>query len=134
MITRPAGDEAFKRGNYRDAWTKYSESLDLVPNQQIAFKIYCNRAMAFVKANRFEEGLADAEKAIQLKSDFEKAFYWKAKALYGLRNFSDAALCVVDGMSDFEMLLDLVVSYSRSRAFLASPAVLAILRLQAQPG
>eukprot|EP00958_Prasinococcus_capsulatus_P018088 scaffold2088_cov399-Prasinococcus_capsulatus_cf.AAC.56 len=91
------GDDAFKRGNYRDAWTRYTESLDLAPKQENAYKLYSNRAMAYVKANRFEEGLADAGRAIDLKSNFEKAYFWKAKAYMGLRQYPEATQTMIEG-------------------------------------
>ena len=52
----------------------------------------CNRSLAYSKALRYAEALADAEQAISLAPSWEKAHYRKGTALIGLKEHPEAAL------------------------------------------
>ena len=64
------GNEAFKSGNFEKAIEHYSESISIDPSGNAA--IYTNRALAYQKENRFNEGLADARSAVKVDCNFLK--------------------------------------------------------------
>ena len=65
----------------------YNQSIKLNP---IESTTYCNRALAFIKIKQFEKGMQDCNKAIEIKSDYSKAFYRRSQCLIGLNRFPEA--------------------------------------------
>lgn len=84
-------DSALKSGNARDAYIKYTECLNLVPQKyEQLHVIYSNRSLAYAKARKFELALTDAEKACELQPGWHKAWWRKAAALKALRRYNEA--------------------------------------------
>ena len=72
--------EHFKKGEYNEANSIYTQCLELFPNNpQYNSTIYLNRAMSYSKQKKFEESLADLNKAIELNEKYAKAFVKRAE-------------------------------------------------------
>lgn len=86
-LRKDRGNVAFKEGNVAQAAVHYTEALDLDPSHVVAL---CNRAQCFLKLGEHEKALADAERAIEVKSDYVKAHFRRGLALHALERFTDA--------------------------------------------
>ncbi|XP_041964279.1 sperm-associated antigen 1 [Alosa sapidissima] len=78
------GNEFVKKGRYEEAVGKYSECLKLKSNE---CAIYTNRALCFVKLDRFAEAKQDCDAALALEPENKKAFYRRALANKGLKDY-----------------------------------------------
>lgn len=67
----------FLAAQYEDAKTKYSESLEMNPNDA---KVWSNRAACELKLEQHGLAIEDATKAIALDGSFSKAYYRRASA------------------------------------------------------
>lgn len=83
-------DEALRKGNYRDAWTKYTECLELSAGREGRDKLLSNRSMAYCKARRFDEALRDAEECARIVPRWEKGWWRMGQALFGLKRYDEA--------------------------------------------
>ncbi len=61
-----------------------AQRIELLPT------LFNNRSASLYKLERFKESLHDAEQALQLKPDFQKAYHRKAQALIALSEFDQA--------------------------------------------
>jgi tetratricopeptide (TPR) repeat protein len=59
----------------------YDEAIRINPNLA---PVYCNKAMSLSALKRYEEALNSSNKAIEIKSDFAEAWFYKSVALYNL--------------------------------------------------
>lgn len=67
--------ERFKKGEYNEANNIYTQCLELFPNNpQYNSTIYYNRAISYSKQKKYDESLADLNKAIELNEKYAKAF------------------------------------------------------------
>ncbi|CAN9514054.1 unnamed protein product [Ophioblennius macclurei] len=78
------GNDFVKKGQYQEALGKYTECLKLKP-QECA--IYTNRALCYVKLERFAEAKQDCDAALKLEPSNKKAFYRRALANKGLKDY-----------------------------------------------
>ncbi|KAM9852579.1 sperm-associated antigen 1-like [Aulostomus maculatus] len=78
------GNEFVKKGQYQDALGKYSECLKLKPEE---CAIYTNRALCYLKLERFTEAKQDCDAALKLEPTNKKAFYRRALANKGLKDY-----------------------------------------------
>eukprot|EP00230_Micromonas_polaris_P012092 CAMPEP_0197132040 /NCGR_PEP_ID=MMETSP1390-20130617/23263_1 /TAXON_ID=38833 /ORGANISM="Micromonas sp., Strain CCMP2099" /LENGTH=711 /DNA_ID=CAMNT_0042574651 /DNA_START=46 /DNA_END=2181 /DNA_ORIENTATION=- len=102
-------DAALKAGNYKDAYTKYSDCLNILPEgHKESVALYTNRSLAYAKANKFAEALQDAERACELNSGWAKAWWRKATALRSLQQYSQA-------LDAFSQSYELVEDKAKSR-------------------
>ena len=70
----------FKKGDYNEANKIYTQCLELFPNNpQYNSTIYLNRAISYSKQKKFDESLADLNKAIELNEKYAKAFVKRAE-------------------------------------------------------
>jgi len=83
-------DAALKAGNLREAYTKYTECLEIKPDEFGNDKIYANRSLAYSKALRYEEALKDADKAIECNSMWAKAHWRRGEALGFLKRYPES--------------------------------------------
>ncbi|KAK9824173.1 hypothetical protein WJX72_008288 [[Myrmecia] bisecta] len=90
------GDKALKEGNFKDAWTKYTEALQVKPGRDGIAKLYSNRSLAYAKALRFADALADANRAIEALPTWDKAHWRKGQALMGLKQHPQAVAAFQD--------------------------------------
>uniref|UniRef100_A0A3Q0R1J3 Sperm associated antigen 1 n=1 Tax=Amphilophus citrinellus TaxID=61819 RepID=A0A3Q0R1J3_AMPCI len=76
------GNDFVKKGQYQDALGKYTECLKLKPEE---CAIYTNRALCYLKLERFAEAKQDCDAALKLEPTNKKAFYRRAMANKGLK-------------------------------------------------
>ena len=84
--------EALVSGNHKEAYSTYTKCLEeLRPrNSSERCKLLCNRSMAYAKSSNFKAALEDGESAIAAMPSFAKAWWRKATAHVGLRQFPEA--------------------------------------------
>ncbi|XP_037641490.1 sperm-associated antigen 1-like isoform X1 [Sebastes umbrosus] len=78
------GNEFVKKGQYQDALGKYTECLKLKPEE---CAIYTNRALCYLKMERFTEARQDCDAALKVEPTNKKAFYRRALASKGLKDY-----------------------------------------------
>ncbi|XP_068591653.1 sperm-associated antigen 1-like [Cebidichthys violaceus] len=78
------GNEFVKKGQYQDAQGKYTECLKLKPEE---CAIYTNRALCYLKLERFAEAKQDCDAALRVEPTNKKAFYRRALANKGLKDY-----------------------------------------------
>uniref|UniRef100_A0A3Q3LAF0 Sperm associated antigen 1 n=2 Tax=Mastacembelus armatus TaxID=205130 RepID=A0A3Q3LAF0_9TELE len=78
------GNDFVRMGQYQDALGKYSECLKLKPEE---CAIYTNRALCYLKLDRFTEAKQDCDAALKLEPTNKKAFYRRALANKGLKDY-----------------------------------------------
>ncbi|XP_076004554.1 sperm-associated antigen 1 [Genypterus blacodes] len=78
------GNEFVKKGQYQDAVGKYSECLK-IKTEDCA--IYTNRALCYLKLERFAEAKEECDIALKLEPNNKKAFYRRAMANKGLKDY-----------------------------------------------
>ncbi|XP_031724442.1 sperm-associated antigen 1 [Anarrhichthys ocellatus] len=78
------GNEFVKKGQYQDALGKYTECLKLKPEE---CAIYTNRALCYLKLERFAEAKQDCDAALRVEPTNKKAFYRRALANKGLKDY-----------------------------------------------
>ncbi|KAB5530614.1 hypothetical protein PHYPO_G00131350 [Pangasianodon hypophthalmus] len=83
-LLKQEGNDLVKRGEFERAMEKYSECIALKPAE---CSIYTNRALCFLKLDRFAEARQDCDSALQMEPDNKKAFYRRALAHKGLKDF-----------------------------------------------
>ncbi|XP_051921538.1 sperm-associated antigen 1-like [Hippocampus zosterae] len=78
------GNTFVKNGQYQDALGKYSDCLQIKPEE---CAIYTNRALCYLKLERFAEAKQDCDAALKLEPSNKKAFYRRALANKGLKDY-----------------------------------------------
>ncbi|XP_047218097.1 sperm-associated antigen 1 [Girardinichthys multiradiatus] len=78
------GNDFVKKGQYQEALGKYTECLKLKPKE---CAIYTNRALCYLKLERFMEAKKDCDTALELEPGNKKAFYRRALANKGLKDY-----------------------------------------------
>ncbi|KAK2844121.1 hypothetical protein Q5P01_010780 [Channa striata] len=78
------GNDLVKKGQFQDAQGKYTECLRLRPEE---CAIYTNRALCYLKLERFTEAKQDCDAALKLEPTNKKAFYRRALANKGLKDY-----------------------------------------------
>ncbi|XP_054477382.1 sperm-associated antigen 1-like [Anoplopoma fimbria] len=78
------GNDFVKKGQYQDALGKYTECLKLKPEE---CAIYTNRALCYLKLERFAEAKQDCDTALGVEPTSKKAFYRRALANKGLKDY-----------------------------------------------
>eukprot|EP00887_Chlorella_sp_A99_P005264 scaffold1.g5264.t1 len=86
------GDAAIKDGNYRQAWERYTDAIAVKPDKQGLHLLLGNRSLAYLKAGRHAEALADADAAAALAPQWHKVHWRRGAALLGLRRVPEAVL------------------------------------------
>jgi len=80
-------DVAFKEKNYRDAIVYYTRALRYTPLNE---RVLSNRSAAYMKIDKHQIALDDANKAEEINPNWPKVFFRKGQALRGLKRFDDA--------------------------------------------
>ncbi|XP_068425516.1 sperm-associated antigen 1-like [Clinocottus analis] len=78
------GNDFVKKGQYQDALGRYSECLKLKPEE---CAVYTNRALCYLKLERFAEAKQDCDAALRVEPANKKAFYRRALANKGLKDY-----------------------------------------------
>lgn len=84
------GNSLVKKGEHRKAIEKYSQSIQLNPNEVTTFT---NRALCFLSVKQHKEAVSDCEKALSMDSSNIKALYRRAQAHRELQNLKS---CIDD--------------------------------------
>lgn len=87
-IMKQEGNDLVKNSQFQGASDKYSECLAIKPNE---CAIYTNRALCFLKLERFAEAKQDCDSALQMEPKNKKAFYRRALAHKGLKDYLSAS-------------------------------------------
>ncbi|XP_052473685.1 sperm-associated antigen 1 [Carassius gibelio] len=102
------GNALVRSGCYQDAVDRYTGCLQLKPHE---CSVYTNRALCFIKLQRFTEARQDCDSALQLHPTNKKALYRRALANKGLKDYvacrSDLqqVLCLDASVTEAEQLL-----------------------------
>ncbi|KAI5091089.1 sperm-associated antigen 1A, partial [Silurus meridionalis] len=81
-LLKQEGNDLVRRSEFQKALEKYSECIALKPTE---CSIYTNRALCFLKLERFAEARQDCDSALQIEPDNKKAFYRRALVHKGLK-------------------------------------------------
>ncbi|XP_071545032.1 uncharacterized protein [Panulirus ornatus] len=85
------GNEAFKKGNYQEAFNLYTDALAIDPlNKHTNAKLYFNRATVGSKLNKLEQATEDCTAAINLDDGYVKAYLRRAKCYQLLEKHEEA--------------------------------------------
>lgn len=89
--TKNQGNDLFRQGNYQGAYEKYSEALQIDPdNKETVAKLYMNRATVLLRLKRPEEALSDSDNALAIDSSYLKGLKVRAKAHEALEKWEEA--------------------------------------------
>ncbi|KAI5729149.1 hypothetical protein M8J77_026099 [Diaphorina citri] len=86
------GNECFNRSRYETAIHHYTKAILCDPSSAVA---YSNRAMAFLKVNKYSQVLEDCNEALRIDPNYTKAKYRRGLALHHKNFFAEA-------LQDFE--------------------------------
>ncbi|CAO3663785.1 unnamed protein product [Umbelopsis ramanniana] len=88
---KEAGNAAFKAGRLQEAYDLYSSALEIDPeNEGTNAKLYSNRAAVLQKQKKYQDALADCNKALELDSTFTKVYSRRAACYMELEEYEDA--------------------------------------------
>jgi tetratricopeptide (TPR) repeat protein len=80
--------ELFKKGQYPEAISKFTNSIELKPNDtEILFTAHFNRGQAHSRLNQHINAIEDYSKVIELKAGFSEAFYHRSIAYFHAQNY-----------------------------------------------
>ncbi|XP_076158432.1 sperm-associated antigen 1A [Alosa pseudoharengus] len=82
------GNELVRQGRFQDALEKYSECLQMKPNE---CAVFTNRALCYLRVDRFQEAKQDCDSALEIEPTNKKAFYRRALAFKGLKDYLSAS-------------------------------------------
>uniref|UniRef100_A0A671FQB1 Tetratricopeptide repeat protein 1 n=1 Tax=Rhinolophus ferrumequinum TaxID=59479 RepID=A0A671FQB1_RHIFE len=104
------GNEQFKKGDYIDAESSYSQALQMCPScfQKDRSILFSNRAAARMKQDKKEMAISDCSKAIQLNPTYIRAILRRAE-LYEKTDKLDEAL------EDYKSILEKDPSVHQAR-------------------
>ncbi|KAH0619106.1 hypothetical protein JD844_018780 [Phrynosoma platyrhinos] len=81
------GNELVKKGNYKKAVEKYTQSLKL---HKLECATYTNRALCYLNLKQYKEAIQDCSEALQIDPKNVKAFYRRAQAYKELKNYKSS--------------------------------------------
>lgn len=104
------GNEQFRRGDYIEAESSYSQALQMCPScfQKDRSVLFSNRAAARMKQDKKEMAISDCSKAIQLNPNYIRAILRRAE-LYEKTDKLDEAL------EDYKLILEKDPSVHQAR-------------------
>jgi len=103
-VEKDKGNEAFKAGDFKEALIYYDRSISL----QRSAAVYNNRAITYIKMERFEEAILDCETVLMREPNNVKAYLRRGVALKHLTRYEKA-------LEDFSKVLELAPSNNRAR-------------------
>ncbi|XP_056331799.1 sperm-associated antigen 1 [Danio aesculapii] len=107
-LLRHDGKVLFCSGSYEEAVEKYTQSLQLNTHTCTA---YTNRALCYIKLQRFTEARQDCDSALHIEPTNKKAFYRRALANKGLKDYLSCR-------SDLQQVLRLDASVTEAQRLL----------------
>lgn len=85
------GNKLFKAGKFREAYTLYTEALEVDPlNTDTNSKILYNRALVNTKIGNIRDAIADCTNTLSKNANYLKAILLRAKCHTDMENFEDA--------------------------------------------
>ncbi|XP_040287879.1 sperm-associated antigen 1 isoform X1 [Bufo bufo] len=108
LSLKQEGNDCVKKCRYREAEKKYTECLQLKPEE---CALYTNRALCYLKLCQYEEARQDCECALQRDASNIKALYRRAQAYRGLEKYQDCA-------SDLRKLISLDPGVTEAKTLL----------------
>ena len=81
------GNDLAGHEQYSIAVEKFTNAIFYNPNE---YRYYGNRSLCYERLGDFDIALADADKAIELRPDWPKGYFRRARALRSLKRFSEA--------------------------------------------
>ena len=79
--------QLIKEEKYEEALDYLNKAIKTYPNDS---RFYSNRSLTYIFLSKFNEALEDAEKSISLNPEKVFAYYYKGKALEGLKRNKEA--------------------------------------------
>jgi stress-induced-phosphoprotein 1 len=89
------GNAAFSAGDFSTAVRHFTEAIALAPTNHV---LYSNRSAAYASLHQYSEALADAEKTVELKTDWSKGYSRLGAAHVGLGHHEDAVAAYKKGL------------------------------------
>jgi tetratricopeptide (TPR) repeat protein len=89
------GNAHFGQGAIQAAIECYTKALDCDPNSAV---VLSNRSASFMKAQKYEDALADAEKCVEANPSWAKGYFRKGNALAKLRRVNEAERVFKEGL------------------------------------
>jgi DnaJ family protein C protein 7 len=84
------GNNAFQAGKSQEAYDLYSEALSIDPlNDAFNATLYCNRAAAAMKLNKYQQAIEDCSKTLAIKDDFVKAYLRRSQCYQQLEQWEE---------------------------------------------
>jgi len=90
------GNAAFTKNDYDAAIKEFTEAIQHDPTDHV---FYSNRSACYANKQMYNEALVDAEKCIEIKTDWAKGYSRRGVALYGLKRFQEAKTVYEKGLS-----------------------------------
>lgn len=85
------GNKAFKEGRFSEAYTTYTEALQIDPtNSPVNMKLLFNKAMVCLSLGRLTEAVANCSRVLEMDPNYQKALLMRAKCYMDLRDFVKA--------------------------------------------
>ena len=89
------GNDALQAENFDEAIKYYTQAIEIDPKNHI---LYSNRSAAYAKTSEFNKALDDAEKTIEIKSDWPKGYSRKGAALELMGKMDEAIKVYEEGL------------------------------------
>ena len=107
------GNDLAGHEQYPIAIEKFTSAIFYNPKE---YRYYGNRSLCYERLGDFEIALADADKAIDLRPDWPKGYFRRARALRSLKRFSEAeeALSIVQSLQGVSEDLECEVKLVRA--------------------
>ncbi|CAB4381167.1 unnamed protein product [Rhizophagus irregularis] len=86
-MARQAGNDYFKEGRWKEAIDKYTEAINLDPNDHLA---YTNRATTYSKMKNYTAAIRDCKKSIEIEPKHIKSYYRLANSLKMLFYYNES--------------------------------------------
>ncbi|XP_071447719.1 dnaJ homolog subfamily C member 7 [Hetaerina americana] len=87
------GNEAFRKGNFTEAYQLYSDALATDPNNRMTnAKLFFNRATVLSKLGRLKEAVEDCTVALNIDNNYLKALLRRAKCYMDLNEYEEAVI------------------------------------------
>lgn len=105
------GNEAFKKGDYLEASTVYTDALRLCPLSCVEERsvFYCNRAAAKMQLKRPKCALEDCTKAVELNDKYVRAYLRRAKLYEELDKLDES-------LQDYQKVVELDPSIHEAKS------------------
>jgi DnaJ family protein C protein 7 len=85
------GNLKLKEQKYEEAIESYTEALKIDPfNKKLNAIIYANRALAYMKVQKYEQGRDDCDSSIDLDPNYYKSYLRRGKIKEELDDFEAA--------------------------------------------